>query len=130
VFPLEMRLKASSPIMQQCFLQFLAASFQSKFVSSIIRYTAVGRYTSDFNCPLVSADIICLFCYLQQFMVQVCIGIIMIILSLKFCHPVLYIHFLSREEWKRCVTFSNFCITDFTNQSFYMEAHMQWKVKI
>ncbi|XP_048759330.2 meiosis inhibitor protein 1-like [Ostrea edulis] len=73
LFPLEKRLKASSPIMQQCYLQFLATSFQYKFVSSVIKYTTVGRCTSDFNCPLVSADITCLFCYLQQFMVQECV---------------------------------------------------------
>lgn len=71
--PLEKRLKASSPIMQQCFLQVLAASFKCNFVSTVIRFSNVGRYIPDLRCPLISTDITCLFCYLQQFLVQECL---------------------------------------------------------
>lgn len=69
--PLEKRLKSSSPIMQQCFLQVLAASFKCNFVSTVFRFSHVGRYIPDLRCPLISRDITCLFCYLQQFLVQV-----------------------------------------------------------
>lgn len=69
--PLEKRLKSSSPIMQQCFLQVLAASFKCNFVSTVFRFSNVGRYIPDLRCPLISRDITCLFCYLQQFLVQV-----------------------------------------------------------
>lgn len=71
--PLEKRLKASSPIMQQCILQVLAASFKCNFVSTVIRFSNVGRYIPDLRCPLISTDITCLFCYLQQFLVQECL---------------------------------------------------------
>ncbi|XP_011429415.3 meiosis inhibitor protein 1 isoform X1 [Magallana gigas] len=71
--PLEKRLKSSSPIMQQCFLQVLAASFKCNFVSTVFKFSNVGRYIPDLRCPLISRDITCLFCYLQQFLVQECL---------------------------------------------------------
>ncbi|XP_061197144.1 meiosis inhibitor protein 1-like [Saccostrea echinata] len=73
LYPLEKRLKTSSTTMQQCFLQFLATSFQHKFINNIIEFSNEGRYPPDCRCPLISSDITCLFCYLQQFMVQECL---------------------------------------------------------
>ncbi|XP_078320015.1 meiosis inhibitor protein 1-like isoform X1 [Crassostrea virginica] len=71
--PLEKRLKASSPIMQHCFLQVLATSFQCKFMNPLFKFLNVGRFNPDLNCPFISSDITSIFCYLQQFLVQECL---------------------------------------------------------